>query len=142
VYATFETISPTKNILNSTMAKTMDTIRTWIIEQNYSSPRFFEDADSPHSQAVKFMAEDDIVGIPNNQLSDSEKTYWLQRYVLTLLYYSLSGHKWMEKLNFVNHSLPTCSWYQTFSLPDDATASLGVLCPGKDDIVKEVRIRK
>jgi hypothetical protein len=142
VYPTSETLSPSQKITNSpiSMAESIDIIREWILEQNYSSPKRFQDDDSPHSQALKFMAEDEITGIPSDEFSDSDKTDWLQRYVVTLFYYSLSGDNWIQKLNFLNHTLPTCSWYQTFSLPNEATVSFGVLCPGKDNLVKEIRI--
>lgn len=78
------------------------------------------------------MIQDDLVdlpvAIPRAAISDDTIVQWRQRYVMSLFYYALKGDDWSLKLNFVNHSLPTCSWNQNFTFPGGQVTTLGVLC--------------
>jgi hypothetical protein len=129
--STSPTVAPTELAsLVPTQDPRVELVRSWIVEQNYSSAIRFDDPTSPQFLAMMFMAEDTLdIPTANANATDDEQTYqWLQRYVITLFYYALTGENWWQPLNFLNHSLPTCAWNTIFSFPGGVESPLGVIC--------------
>ncbi|KAI2512477.1 hypothetical protein MHU86_1930 [Fragilaria crotonensis] len=118
-------------------------LRDFVIEQNFSKANRFDNVDSPQSRALFFMIQDDLVDlpvpIPRSTISQETIVQWRQRYVMSLFYYALMGDDWTLKLNFVDHTLPTCSWNQNFTFPGGQVTTLGVLCDN-DARVDAIRI--
>ena len=102
---------------------------------------------TPQYLAVQFMADEDPaeLDIPESTGYDDAMDF-VQRYVVTLLYYSTNGPEWDNQLNFLT-DLHVCNWNE--QIGDSPEASVGnydgwmsgVQCQYSDDEVDYVFIR-
>ena len=118
----------------------IELVRAWVIAQDYSSEQDLQNPYSPQSRATIFMAED-AMEIPDDTSVDFGND-WLERYVASLFYYALAGNNWISDLNFVDHSLPTCSWFQLQTFSSGAVSALGLMCNDETGHMEEIRIGK
>jgi hypothetical protein len=69
-----------------------------------------EDNTSPQSQALTWMIQDDKVLRPVTTMNDMMNQTVLERYALTVLYYSTGGVAWYYPNNFLNANSSVCDW--------------------------------
>jgi hypothetical protein len=96
--------------------------------------------ESPQYQAAYWIANQDSerLSIPSNL--DENPFQFVQRYVLTVLYYALNGNNWINSLNFTA-GIHECGWFD--SVPDASGQSfaVGVTCDDRLE-VRNLLIRK
>jgi hypothetical protein len=101
-------------------------LKIWLMENVISEAATFDDATSPQTKALAFMADSDTMqlDIPLGSKTSPEGYTFLTRYVMALFYYSTGGPLWHYKLLFLsdNH---VCDWFFLFPVP---TGKVGVLC--------------
>ena len=86
-------------------------------EAGVSSKSALEQDGSPQQRAVWFVADQDPSPVA---LSDADA--FVERYVLTVLFYSAGGEdEWTNRLNFLTEA-PTCRWYINGFAADKKTA--------------------
>lgn len=86
-------------------------------EAGVSTKSALERDGSPQQRAVWFVADQDPAPIA---LGDADA--FVERYVLTVLFYSMGGEKdWTNSLNFLSEA-PTCRWYINGFAADKKTA--------------------
>lgn len=96
------------------------------------------DPNSPQSQALIFMVDDVLFEIPTASSSEDFSFAWMQRYVASVLYFALDGEKWTLSLNFLNHTLYTCSWFVSLGF----TQAYGVFCDASSMRIQVIQIGK
>ena len=84
----------------------------------------FQVDDSPQSIALKWMQEQDQLIIPI-----SEKSLLIQRYVSSLLYFSLGGPFWYDQSSFINGTLHECEWNE-WEGPEEKYITRGIYSRG------------
>jgi hypothetical protein len=96
-----------------------------------------QDPSFPQHLAAMFVADGDLYQM---QLTEENAEKFVERYVLSLLYYSLSGADWNYQLKFLS-SRDHCEWNQRFTTPSGKTLLEGVVC-NEDGYVKELNLGK
>jgi hypothetical protein len=84
-----------------------------------------------------FVADGDTYRMPMTQ---EKHLQFIERYVLTLLYYHFNGPEWTYNLKFLDGT-HHCEWWQEFSTTGGAALRMGVLCDD-DGLVKKINLGK
>ena len=103
------TLSPAE--VDSRLADT----EAWIVQQQYSSEDSLKDSMSPQSYAAKYMATSTTIQLPTDSTS-SDAITWLERYVLTVVYYALNGPRWSYQHSFLDPTVLPCDWNSPIEL--------------------------
>jgi hypothetical protein len=69
-----------------------------------SDTALLDDAESPQYQTMQWIVEDDLAQVPSN-----EEFILIQRYIISLIFFSMNGPEWWDKLNFLSSS-SVCHW--------------------------------
>lgn len=101
------------------------------------------DVETPQYQAMKWLAEEvDEQQIILHQQQDNDddsdiEGYYdmntiIQRYIMSLFYYSMNGDQWLDKGSFLNHTKHICEWGslppQEFTVPRSYTHGNVIIC--------------
>ena len=98
---------------------------------------------TPQYLAALWMADADPLqhNIPDARVDPEDSYYFLQRYVLVLLYYSTGGNEtWHNNLDFLSEH-HECNWYHSKKFTDGAVYAMGASCRGDDLHVSDLLIR-
>jgi len=93
----------------------------------------FADPTSPQSMTLQWLRDDPITSMPDR----STRTV-LERYVLAVLYFSASGHKWLGEYEYLTDA-DVCDWHgesadSSGSIPD------GVSCQSSNGTVNTINL--
>ena len=80
--------------------------RDYLINNGISTAALLDDSSSPQGQALASL---DGVGIPTDPTSFLGYKY-MERFVLSVLYYSTGGPDWDYQSRFLFRTIDTCSW--------------------------------
>lgn len=103
-----------------------------------SGEEIFEDQESPQSQALKFLVEDDELEI--DFYDEESQSDLIERYVMMVLYYSTDGPNWQEDLLF-GSEYRTCEWPNIGENETDTFTFNEVDCDESGNIIK-IRLGK
>ncbi|GKZ00680.1 hypothetical protein MPSEU_001020100 [Mayamaea pseudoterrestris] len=103
-------------------------IIAFLIDQTVTSHYDLDDADTPQSKAVDWLAQYDLLVRPVPTKLHSRQRF-VQRYALATLYYALSGQQWTKNHKFLS-SEDECGWFDEAPVNDyvSQTAAFGVTC--------------
>lgn len=77
------------------------------------------DVTSAQYRAAKWLADDDserlVVPSTTATATDSSSFNFVQRYVLTVLYFGLGGPSWINNYHFVSNDQHECSWFDVIT---------------------------
>lgn len=122
------TITPTAQTPSSRVSQVIHLL----VEAGVSAIADMETAGSPQQQAVLWVADLDEAPV-----ALVEQNALIERYALTVLYYSTEGPKWPHQLSFLTAN-PTCNWYINGFASDQITArKYGVSC-SKDGTITNI----
>jgi hypothetical protein len=79
---------------------------------------------SPQRRAAQFIADGDAYRMA---YTEENAARFIDRYVLTVLWYQFGGHDWIYQLNFMSAS-DVCEWHTRFTTVNGDTIREGVLC--------------
>lgn len=100
-------ITPTPT---QTEAAQLDVLKAWLQDNGISSAVALADPTSPQHLAAEFMVSDsDSQPIPPD-LATSSGQEFVDRYVLSVLFYSTGGPGWTNPLRFLWSTFSTCGW--------------------------------
>eukprot|EP00568_Trieres_chinensis_P006711 CAMPEP_0183296592 /NCGR_PEP_ID=MMETSP0160_2-20130417/4079_1 /TAXON_ID=2839 ORGANISM="Odontella Sinensis, Strain Grunow 1884" /NCGR_SAMPLE_ID=MMETSP0160_2 /ASSEMBLY_ACC=CAM_ASM_000250 /LENGTH=263 /DNA_ID=CAMNT_0025458221 /DNA_START=87 /DNA_END=874 /DNA_ORIENTATION=+ len=99
------------------------------------------DKRSPQYKAAMWLAQEDpskpyippVAG--GDEYEKDLASSFAQRYILTVLYYSLGGEQWKENLGFLSKE-NVCDWYETFRTKSGTTVPLGTGCNSDGEVVR------
>eukprot|EP00565_Helicotheca_tamesis_P004951 CAMPEP_0185741752 /NCGR_PEP_ID=MMETSP1171-20130828/38748_1 /TAXON_ID=374046 /ORGANISM="Helicotheca tamensis, Strain CCMP826" /LENGTH=627 /DNA_ID=CAMNT_0028413737 /DNA_START=41 /DNA_END=1924 /DNA_ORIENTATION=+ len=116
----------------------MERARKFLLEAlpNQASKASLSFEETPHSQAMDWMVRDDPLrfDIPKSE-NDSGAGKFMERYIMTLLYFATNGANWNNDMRFLT-GRETCAWNKYFQDEDGLVYLLGAICDGSDDINK------
>ena len=91
--------------------------------------------DSPHRQAISWMAQDASQaghGLPSPASPQFPSGYrFIARYIMSLCYYSWQGPKWNFDLEFMSNEKDICEWTGIVVIPENGSNDIkhaGVFC--------------
>jgi hypothetical protein len=90
---------------------------------------------SPQRRAAQFMAVDD-----SYRVADSNLSFFVDRYVLVLMWYALGGSEWNYQHHFLS-SQNQCEWFTNLYTSSGQAVRQGVLCD-ETGRVTEIKLRK
>jgi hypothetical protein len=99
---------------------------------------------TPQYLAALWMADRDPLqyAIPNTEVELGDSYYFVQRYVLVLLFHATGGNAtWNNNLDFLSQH-HECSWYHSKKFTDGEVYAMGASCRGEDLQVSDLLIRK
>jgi hypothetical protein len=98
----------------------------FIVEEGVSVAADFNFSGTPQSRALDFLAFIDVqqYQVPSGGMSTDQGYKFMQRYVMSVMYYSLGGPQWNYDLLFLSE-YDTCDWFFVFQPP---VGQVGVLC--------------
>jgi hypothetical protein len=88
--------------------------------------------NAPQHLAAAFVADGDIF---HEEMSGENARRFVERYVLTLIYYQLGGQEWTYNLKFLS-GRDHCEWWDKFSTSAGDTLHMGVLCDENGFVTK------
>jgi hypothetical protein len=88
--------------------------------------------NAPQHLAAAFVADGDIF---HEEMSGENARRFVERYVLTLIYYQLGGREWTYSLKFLS-GRDHCEWWDKFSTSSGDTLHMGVLCDENGFVTK------
>ena len=92
----------------------------------------------PASKAAMFVADGDAFQLDYKESPEQARRF-IERYVLSVLYYHFNGDQWNYHLNFLS-AQDHCNWYGTFeTAKSDKTILMGVLCD-EDGYVQKINL--
>jgi len=94
---------------------------------------------TPEHNAAQFIADGDAFNISMNDVSEVGRQRFLERYVLSLLYYQFRGDKWTDQYNFLSQ-VDHCNWHKEYSTPMGHFVN-GVQC-NDDGLVVDLDLSK
>jgi hypothetical protein len=98
--------------------------RSYVLD-GVSSGQALDDTSSPQYAALLWVVSDDTLSPISRASSDAEIEKMLTRYILALLYYSLSGGRWLSAVGWLDGRLDHCSWEYIFC-DNGSTSVLGI----------------
>ena len=108
------------------------------------TPRYILEKDgTPQHAAANWIAniDKDKYVIPSHAEADMHLSYYfVQRYVLAVLYYAMGGENWTYKSRFLSKAV-TCEWNQGFKLDNVQRYDFGVKCADNERIT-DIFMRK
>jgi hypothetical protein len=108
------------------------------------TPRNILEKDgTPQHAAANWIAtiDKDKYVIPSHADADMHLSYYfVQRYVLAVLYYAMGGENWTYKSRFLSKAV-TCEWNQGFKLDNVQRYDFGVKCADNERIT-DIFMRK
>jgi hypothetical protein len=110
----------------------IENIVQFLRENNISDEPILRDPGSPQHEAVRFLAEGDAYRM---ELNDATAEQFVERYVLSLLYYAMKGTEWTYSLKFLsarNH----CEWNSQFTTESGNILDEGVFCDDQGYVTK------
>ncbi|KAL3910311.1 MAG: hypothetical protein SGARI_002188, partial [Bacillariaceae sp.] len=113
----------------------MDATIAYLFEQEISSAKDLYDESTAQYQAARWMALEDpeqltvptVTGGGGGGLRNTNSFRFVQRYVLSVLFFALNGDGWDNRHNFVT-GVHECSWFDSNVNRNDETYALGVTC--------------
>mmetsp|Transcript_5212 Transcript_5212/g.6066 ORF Transcript_5212/g.6066 Transcript_5212/m.6066 type:complete len:679 (+) Transcript_5212:49-2085(+) len=102
----------------------VERVKKWVLQNRYSSEIDLI-VNSPQTKAMQFMASGKN-GIPES--SEEAEVKWMERYALSVFYYSTNGPSWVNQFRFHTNSLPTCQWFQNVPLTNGDNVPFGASC--------------
>lgn len=94
---------------------------------------------SPQWMAVSWLTQLDGAGREPVPLEGDNTVYFLQRYILVLLYYATGGPYWIHSRNLARPDLKTCQWNTQATNSAGKTFDLGAMC-SDGSIVDKIQI--
>ena len=131
--------SPSFSSAPSQSPGSREAIQNYLVANAISDAAAFSSSASPQSQALDFIAGE-APPIPSDPTSPQAYKF-MERYVLSVLYFSTNGDSWHNHYSFNDNSLDTCSWNArpiTVSPPDFR----GVFCNVENGPVEAIRLSK
>jgi hypothetical protein len=117
----------------------LEDVIQYIFTNNISELPLLRISNTAERHAAQFIADGDAYHMAMSDVSEVEKQRFLERYVLSLLYYQTSGDKWTQKHNFLS-KLDHCNWHTKYSNPMGHFMS-GVQC-NDDGLVVDLDLCK
>jgi hypothetical protein len=125
-----------KRMATEPQSRLEDTI-FFLFDQKVSNLPDLSDPRTPQHRAAQFLADGDLYSMA---LSVDSPERFIERYVLTLLYYHFNGPEWNYQLRFLS-GLDHCNWNQGFTTTSGMTLREGVIC-NEDGEVTELNLCK
>mmetsp|Transcript_732 Transcript_732/g.956 ORF Transcript_732/g.956 Transcript_732/m.956 type:complete len:445 (-) Transcript_732:206-1540(-) len=85
-----------------------------ILSPSISAPESFELTHTPQYRALTFLVSTDGRNLPIPTTSSQEAKF-IQRYILTVLYYAMGGEEWNHQFKFLS-ALDECRWNEKISV--------------------------
>jgi hypothetical protein len=123
---------------NTRYEKRKEDITKMLLSQNIAKSSELNDPSTPQAQALDFLAKEefDNAGLSNDK--------FIERYTLTILYYSTGGPQWKFPLKFLE-PVDACFWNSFFMNQNNGDISQeGAVCDDDMDppMVKVLEMRK
>jgi hypothetical protein len=112
-------------------------VMDFIFDNEVSTLPNLKDVYSAQHRAAAFIADGDAYQI---ELSEENAAKFVERYVLTLLYYQFNGPEWTYNLKFLSDR-DHCQWWDTFESASGEELRQGVIC-NEDGYVVELNLGK
>mmetsp|Transcript_8982 Transcript_8982/g.13233 ORF Transcript_8982/g.13233 Transcript_8982/m.13233 type:complete len:621 (-) Transcript_8982:480-2342(-) len=95
-----------------------------------------EDEDSPQWRAMNWLVRDDPLrmALPRSA-DDARGKKFVERFILTLLYFSAGGENWSNNMRFLTGK-DTCEWNRFFQDGEGEVFLLGAQCINSDSVNK------
>jgi hypothetical protein len=91
-----------------------------------------QEINSPHHRAAAFVADGDTLHM---SLTAANARRFVERYVLTLLYYQFNGPEWVFGLKFLS-GVDHCEWHDDLKTTGGDIIRQGVICNEDKNVVK------
>jgi len=127
-------VEPTVDVNAEIGARIEDTIQ-FIFENSISSLPDMRMKDSPEYRAVLFMAYGDGFHSKMRDVNMAERRRFVERYILTLVYYQTNGVNWSDRYDFLSPK-DHCDWHKTYSVAEGHVVR-GVQC-NSDKLIKDI----
>ena len=116
-----------------------EAIQNYLVDNAISDAAAFSSQASPQSQALDFITGEGPP-IPSDPASPQGYKF-MERYVLSLLYFSTNGDSWNYHYSFNDNSLDTCFWNARV-VTASSTDFRGVFCNVENGPVVAIRLSK
>jgi hypothetical protein len=113
----------------------------FLVDAGISEESALRSEGSPQNLGAKFIADEDPLyrALPSSM--EDEKAYlFVQRYVLSVMFYALGGPSWRTSLRWVTAGDECYDWYQTVVFSDGDRTPYGCFCENGE--VSAIRVRK
>eukprot|EP00586_Coscinodiscus_wailesii_P006533 CAMPEP_0172488738 /NCGR_PEP_ID=MMETSP1066-20121228/18439_1 /TAXON_ID=671091 /ORGANISM="Coscinodiscus wailesii, Strain CCMP2513" /LENGTH=541 /DNA_ID=CAMNT_0013256163 /DNA_START=127 /DNA_END=1752 /DNA_ORIENTATION=+ len=107
---------------------TSSLIKRILIDFYVTKPEDLEDETNDHHKAVEWLTTEDKFKYPIEEELRHKKI--IQRFVATLLYFSLKGDIWLNQCGLLNPDLDECLW----SVFNDAGDTMGLTCNANGEL--------
>jgi hypothetical protein len=115
----------------------IEQVMDFIFDNEVSTLPDLNDVYSAQHRAAGFIADGDAYQI---ELSEENAAKFVERYVLTLLYYQFNGPEWTYNYKFLSKR-DHCEWWDTFESASGEELRQGVIC-NEDGYVVELNLGK
>ena len=141
--------SPNTGAVTSTPAPTVSievarqSVRSFLQDNDISTVQSLGDQNSPQARAVEYLLSDASTVYllpPDTNTATGQRL--LEKYALTVLFYSMNGPGWDYPHRFTVPSIDHCDWFTNVDIPDPSNIGTisttmerrGVLCNNNDKV--------
>ena len=112
-----------KTVMHEPTGRAAEVIDFLFVNQISPLPSL-EDPTSAQHRAAVFVADGDGYQM---EFTHESRYRFLERFVLSMIYYHFNGHEWTHRLNFLS-ARDHCDWWQDFESNRGNTIRQGVIC--------------
>jgi hypothetical protein len=114
---------------------------SFVVEAGISEEADLRRDGSPQNLGAKFIADEDpqYRALPSS-IEDEDAYLFVQRYVLSVMFYALGGPSWRTSLRWLTGGDECFDWFQTVIFSNGDRTPYGAFC--EDGEVSAIRVRK
>ena len=130
-----------RNSESNTITLDRKQVEEFLVSNGFATNEELQDESSPQWDAVSWLVQLDGDGrepLPVNG-GEEETAFFLQRYVLVLLYYATDGPFWYHSRNLLRQDWNTCGWNSRVNSNDGNLIDFGAFC-NDEGIVNKIFI--
>ena len=107
----------------------------FVLDHRLSNEPSILDAGSPQRRAAQFLADGDLYVTDDLLKKDADYHKLVERYVLVVMWYGMSGDHWTHQLDFLSGK-DHCHWHKNFQTNSGKNVIQGVECNSLGRVTK------
>lgn len=111
-------------------------VEDFLVRNGIATRAELSDDSSPQWDAVSWLTQLDGTGSEPLPEDGAETVYFVQRYVLVVLFYATDGSNWVHSRNLLTADRNTCGWNSRVIVDGDRIFQLGATCVGNSKVTK------